>query len=310
MNGQPSGNQPTNAPQANPALPPPPQPAKAKGNTSQTSQNPPDNDKATANELAREVRWIEIASIVVNFGLAIIGIVALCIYSGQLEVMRRTLDTMKSSGDTTTRQTWQAIGNMNWLAREMNYARDQATVSSKASEASTKAALDASIKASRIDQRAWVGAIGVGSPQLIDGHGTVFMKEGEIAKFDLIIKNTGKTPARKVKPSLFYEVLAPDVTFSPQAFIPPSASQRTVVVLQPSMPFELTVTVRTKDDLADERITKHDLDTLKMGKMRFYLHGRLEYEDIFGVSHFTTYCFYMSASLDEFTGCSTYNDAN
>ena len=42
---------------------------------------------------------------------------------GQLQVMRDTLAEMKRIGQSATEQIWQAIGNINWLAREMNCAR-------------------------------------------------------------------------------------------------------------------------------------------------------------------------------------------
>lgn len=48
------------------------------------------HDKGTAQELAREFRWVEFGQLIVNGGLAVIGIFALCIYHGQLDAMNKT----------------------------------------------------------------------------------------------------------------------------------------------------------------------------------------------------------------------------
>ena len=75
---------------------------------------------------------------------------------GQLQVMRDTLAEMKRSGQSATEQIWQAIGNNNWLAREMNYVRDQSSASAAANARNAKAALDASIAASTSELRPYV----------------------------------------------------------------------------------------------------------------------------------------------------------
>src|SRR5690242_10596536 len=55
----------------------------------------------------------------------LVGILQWQTYSGQLNVMRRTLAAMKQSGQDATNQTNQLIGNTNWLARETMYAVGQ-----------------------------------------------------------------------------------------------------------------------------------------------------------------------------------------
>lgn len=44
-------------------------------------------EKSTGKELAREFRWFEVGSLTINGALAIIGIIALCIYGGQLNAL-------------------------------------------------------------------------------------------------------------------------------------------------------------------------------------------------------------------------------
>lgn len=76
--------QPPHQPPVIPAAPP-------QGEVSPNSNDGSNNQQETARELAREFRWVEGAQLVVNGILAIVGIVALCIYGGQLKVMRGQL---------------------------------------------------------------------------------------------------------------------------------------------------------------------------------------------------------------------------
>src|ERR1700719_66800 len=50
-------------------------------------------------ELAREFRWVEIAQIGSNVVLAVVGVIALCIYSGQLDEMRKSSKAAKDAAD-------------------------------------------------------------------------------------------------------------------------------------------------------------------------------------------------------------------
>ena len=89
-----SGSDPAEAPQIQPS----PQPPVMAAPTAPPEHKIPDdanhetdNQQSTAKELAREFRWVEFAQLAVNGALAVIGIFALCIYSGQLKVMQGQL---------------------------------------------------------------------------------------------------------------------------------------------------------------------------------------------------------------------------
>jgi hypothetical protein len=65
------------------------------------------NKEDIGKELAREFRWVEVAQIGSNVVLAVVGIIALCIYSGQLSEMRKSskaaqdaANASKSAADT------------------------------------------------------------------------------------------------------------------------------------------------------------------------------------------------------------------
>jgi len=58
-----------------------------------------EQQQPTARELAREFRWFEAASLFINGALAIIGVIALCIYGGQLAEMRKATQATKVAAD-------------------------------------------------------------------------------------------------------------------------------------------------------------------------------------------------------------------
>jgi hypothetical protein len=76
--------QPPRQPQVIPPAPP-------QGEVGPNPDNGGNNQQETAKELAREFRWVEVTSLIINGALAIIGVIALCIYNGQLNVMRGQL---------------------------------------------------------------------------------------------------------------------------------------------------------------------------------------------------------------------------
>ncbi len=106
--------------------------------------------------------------------------------------MRETLDEMKASGNTSTNQFWQAIGNMNWLAKTMDGTLKLSSNAMEESKIQNTATLKANIIASRLDQRAWVGV-----PEFVTTGGSQ-SSDGKIFSFSellIVIRNSGKTPA-------------------------------------------------------------------------------------------------------------------
>jgi len=176
MDGKPPGNDPSRRTAENPLTPSPHKPAIEKTEVASQPANVTTSQQDTTKELKREFKLFEILSLAVNVVLALVGVGALCIYSGQLEVMRGTLAEVKRGGSVATDQTWRAIRNLNWIARTMDGTLTQAQRS-----------LNASIKMTRNEQRAWVGAIEIitPTPTSTDHYG-------------VWITNTGKTPAKKV----------------------------------------------------------------------------------------------------------------
>jgi len=122
---------PTTNPQAQPPLQSPVTPATPlQGALPDSGEGNANEEKNEAKELAREFRIAEKWVIGTNIVLAVIGIIALCIYYGQLRVMRgqlgeiikqypeikKSADAAKSAADAATNQTilmkQQLIGTM------------------------------------------------------------------------------------------------------------------------------------------------------------------------------------------------------
>jgi hypothetical protein len=165
-------------------------------------------------ELAHEFRLVEYAQISSNVILAIVGIIALCIYNGQLKQMRRstkaaekaaisadnTLKEIQKGGTDTHELAVQAKNQAdrtrdiadralaqanatNFLARETKRATDIA-----------ERAMQTNIELSREDRRAWVGLQGFQCTGCtVDTDFSIIVRD-----FTGILVNTGKTPALKM----------------------------------------------------------------------------------------------------------------
>jgi hypothetical protein len=131
----------------------------------------------------------------------------------------------------------------------------------------------------RLDQRAWIGITGI-SGKLEVGKPTVIT---------IYFKNTGKTPAKKTTVAIVGETL--DEKASPNF-----AHEQTVVkesrgLSTPQQDFVVSVNM-TEGPLSDVAFK----DVIS-GKVRVYVHGIVEYKDIFGRDHWITYCAYLSKDL-------------
>lgn len=165
----------------------------------------------------------------------------------------------------------------------------------------SKRALDASIEVSRSDQRAWVGMTEV-APEWRDADGKpLFIKEGAHYHVGVTIVNSGRTPALKVRSKMRLWSFPANNKFVPDYG---NVTAQSVGVLPPQGKFIITSLPSLKI------INTSDIASLKNGSQILYLYGQIEYEDIFGIQHRTTYCSTLAPTLDSFLVHSTYNDAN
>jgi hypothetical protein len=154
----------------------------------------------------------------------------------------------------------------------------------------------------RRDQRAWVGDIDNTPPPFTDGIRKVFIKEGEgLPPISIIIMNSGKTPARKIKGKQIRNFFPANRPFTPDDVPPPRQS---ISVLQPGA--TARITYQPKDKPLDQEI----INLLRNGDLIYYIYGEITYEDVFGKAHKTTYCKFIDKDLSSLINCNTYNDAN
>jgi hypothetical protein len=162
--------------------------------------------------------------------------------------------------------------------------------------------LDAAIDQFHLDQRAWVGLVEGSPARFKDGNASVYVKEGENTQFFFLVGNSGKTPALKTTFKITAAVLASDAPFVAKYEKPVSAP--TVGVVQPGVKFPLNT-------LPSRGIaTKEHIDALKSGKWIYYIYGIISYEDVFERKHQTSFCVYLTPSLDQMLSCGSYNSAD
>ena len=175
--------------------------------------------------------------------------------------------------------------------------------STKETVEQSKAVLDANIKASALDQRAWVGVLEPIPPTFKDEFGKpIYVKEGSHVTFGVIISNFGKSPATKVKTIVALKFRPADEEFSPFTFgiIPPKKSG---AVIQPQGRFSMPIPIPNP-------VNANQIAVAKNREKILYLYGTIMYEDIFKKTHLTTFCMYLAPSLDSFNICETYNNVD
>jgi hypothetical protein len=165
----------------------------------------------------------------------------------------------------------------------------------------SKQAIDASIEISRRDQRAWVGITEIIPPWRDPANNPLYIKEGSNFGASVTIINSGKTPALNIRSKIRLMAFPRNHKFAPDYG---NVQGQSVGVLQPQGKFKATSLP------SYQPVNASDITSLKNSAMILYLYGEIQYEDIFKISHRTTYCSFLAQTLDSFVVNSTYNDAN
>ncbi len=260
-----------------------------------------------------------------------ISVITGLIFAGQLyEMWQNGRQTEKLIGAAGTQA--EAAGDMANAAGDQvdaadNFADTSEEVNRKISDAvgQLKAAADsanASIKvtqqAIRLDQRAWVAVERISN--------TPTLELGKEFEIEVTVKNTGKTPAKSaimimrwdsfpkgIKPNYSADNGGKEASgiFVSRALIAPNAEySRKTKPFQPGLDWvdaNQSSTAQTK-----ETIKKSFLKRFTDGDMIFYIHGRIDYEDIFHCQHWTTFCSELAFDHEKATThvCEEHNDAD
>jgi hypothetical protein len=169
----------------------------------------------------------------------------------QADAAKATADASKSQADNS--------------AKEIVVAGKQA----KAAQDSVKAIREQT----RLNEQAWIGT---SDPKMI----------GSPPQFAIIIKNYGRSPARSVEAFIYGEIRPSE---APIDYDLVSKLQKTnlhgVALLVPGEPFTLITS-----KVVQQQLKSNFLDGLRNGSEQARMMGRIEYRDILGQPHYTTFC--------------------
>jgi hypothetical protein len=214
----------------------------------------------------------------------------------QLQITARQLDQMKGSSTQTDRLLEKADS----IAKSMDVANaqqkaaldetlDQNRDALARTLAQAKTALDASIAASRTDQRAWVGIVNLKLP-----------KEpiaGQDITITYTLTNTGKTPALGISAKMGF--------FFRNAEPPSPDWSQVVIAGKGGAAFPNSVSDETRATFYAKSATGPLIEAYKSGTTAIYLWLHVDYEDIFGISHWVQICTVHTSqdAPDRFTHC-------
>ncbi|MEO5924185.1 MAG: hypothetical protein ABIR70_10190 [Bryobacteraceae bacterium] len=213
-----------------------------------------------------------------------------------LAVARDTLTSNNESSDKTLAEIQKQVKAMSISADAAKDQADAATESNKINRisnesivASAKKALDVSVEAAHLDQRAWLSV----KETNIDGIGP----NRPSTEVEMVFVNTGKTPAFDIhvvtqvewvqvpqRPILkFSEGDATDVS----TLFPDGISGSSVIV----------------------KLTEEERARIRSGKTRLYVAATIWYSDIFAKRHITEFCTFYDIEPEGLAACPFHNSA-
>jgi hypothetical protein len=235
----------------------------------------PNNKEDVSNELAREFRWVERAQIGSNVVLAVVGIIALCIYYGQLSEMRKSSTAAQDAANA-------AKNAANTAAQGLDFARQQF----------------------RMDQRPYLSPEARGGTSLPGGKtGVIVITKNAIgASVAIDIRNIGKSPAIETFDTPTEYKIGPrdDVRREVQNYIPnyTNATVGSMVMMNAAVTPQSGV----------RALSTEELRKIQDGTWEFYVVGGVSYRDIFSPRmtqpYETTYCYQFVARGIPFHNCS------
>lgn len=154
----------------------------------------------------------------------------------------------------------------------------------------------------RLDQRAWLGIVAIKPVPKVP-------EIGKPIEAIVEIRNSGKTPARKIVVGVIGQpVKAGD---NPTFSYEPSKNL-SFGTLFPNSSVTLPLNMSKEPDTGTVfPLSQETLDAIAKGQLAIYVHGRADYEDIFGVPHWTTFCGKLNATFDGHYGaCQDHNDTD
>lgn len=129
-------------------------------------------------------------------------------------------------------------------------------------------------KTMRLDERAWV------APDQVLGIAEI----NKAYNVMVVMKNSGKTFARRVEIAAGAEVLPRGQKPKLERLTEPGPANRSKGIIPPNSTFHV-------EFIINPNITLEELTKYRSGDKVPYVYGRVSYQDIFNCDHWTTFCF-------------------
>jgi hypothetical protein len=226
-----------------------------------------------------DIRLEDRLSFYVTCGIFVMAAVTAFILIRQANLMEGQLEEMKGGGSQTDRLIILNTGQMANAAKTASAARDQAIAA--------QSSVEAMQNQMHLDQRAWV-SVDVGE---------------KAGNFSVSMHNTGKTPALKV-------IYLANFTPGKRGIFPDVDLRQNPIsqILSPNAPKELVDRLKRTGYIKETSETgfiiapnASQIGSDYQGKFlqifrfegeRIYVQGRITYQDVFGKTHQTIYCYW------------------
>jgi hypothetical protein len=183
------------------------------------------------------------------------------------------------------------------MRRAYDPIKNQAIAATNAADAAKESA-DVAKKTMQIDQRAWIGVESIDAiPRTPE--------TGKTLSANVRMRNTGKTPARNIR-----QVGSLDaITGAPTSKY--VGTVRLAGNLSPNASATIPFTPLGDGNHQPLRLNDEILAALRAGQLKLVVHGRIDYDDVFGDPHWTTYCALLAVPFNEqFELCEGQNDTD
>jgi len=164
----------------------------------------------------------------------------------------------------------------------MDLSQKQAQLAMEASDRQSRDALNASIKALRLEQRAWIN---------ITTSDVAWLQDGQPVSVTVQISNAGKTAAKHFDMNIRVSIL-PSGT-DPEFIYTPGHSRTHFAgaAILPSIPISHPVeALDNKHPPQPIILTTVQREQINQGELIFYVYGMATYDDIFGTHHWSQFC--------------------
>lgn len=219
--------------------------------------------------------WTAAATLV----MAIAMIVYTIVTWQQWKTLRSQLEQMIGASGQTDRLLILNTGQLAQSRKLAEAAKAQAA-QAEVSNVQSKAALDASVEASRLDQRAWVTVQGIVLQKPLQE----MMAIGSTPAVTVLVENSGRTPATDV--AVAGSVIVRQVLSMKDLATTVTGEKISNAIIGPRTP-PGAILLNSDQPVTTQR----QIDAINNGITRLYAIGTIFYRDVFHRPHKTEFCF-------------------